>query len=256
MEKFISNIELRKLLEQATYEERLSITKVLDNSQDKPFSAEELQKEICWEGGHGVVNIFRGEGTGYLDIIDDVADELNIKSLPSYHLKVKYFDDNDLLRFDKEVALQKGIEYAEKAEEKIILKLLEIIYDKLDDDKKLKFDEELNKVAQNYNTSMTAKLTGATGLIVLGNLGGFATYTFLTTALSTISMGTLGFGAYTAATSLLSIALGPVGWAGLGLVGVFAIGKPSYEKLIPIVAMIGAIRQRIKYENEHIDKVA
>ena len=61
-------------------------------------------------------------------------------------------------------------------------------------------------------------------------------------------MGTLGFGAYTAATTLLSFVLGPPGWAALGIATVFTVGKPDYQKLIPIVAIIGAIRQRLKYE--------
>jgi len=253
MEKFISNIELRELLENATYDEKLSITKILDKTKKEPFSAKELQKEICWEGGHGIVNIWRGEGTGYLDIVDEVADELKIKYLPSYNLKVKYFEETENLRYTTEESRQKGIEYAEEAEEKIILKLLELVYEELPDDKKEEFDRQINIVATKFDSDITKNLAGTAGLLVLGNLGGFATYTFLTTALSTISMGTLGFGAYTAATSLLSIALGPVGWAGLGIAGVLALGKPEYEKLIPLVAIVGAIRQRIKYENNKLN---
>jgi len=34
-------------------------------------------------------------------------------------------------------------------------------------------------------------LTGTAGLMILANLDGFATYTFLTSAMSIISMGTL-----------------------------------------------------------------
>lgn len=245
---FISNHVLREVLEQATYEEKLSLTKILEPYQNEPYGAIRLQKDICKEGGHGIVNLWRNQGTGYLDIVDEVADELNITGLSSYNLSVKYYEEKDDLIYSEEVSRQKGIEYAEKAEEKIILKLLELVYEKLDDDKREEFDKQINKVAQKFDSSMTKSLSGASGLLAIGNLGGFATYTFLTSALSTISMGTLGFGAYTAATSLLSIALGPVGWAALGVAGVFALGKPKYEKLIPIVAIIGAIRQRIKHE--------
>jgi uncharacterized protein YaaW (UPF0174 family) len=62
-------------------------------------------------------------------------------------------------------------------------------------------------------------------------------------------MGTLGFRAYTAATSFLSIVLGPIGWAGLGIFAAYSIGGENYKKTIPCIAIIGAIRQRIKYEN-------
>jgi len=48
---------------------------------------------------------------------------------------------------------------------------------------------------------------------------------------------------------LLSIVLGPIGWAGLGIFAVYSIGGEDYKKTIPCVAIIGAIRQRIKYEN-------
>ncbi len=61
-------------------------------------------------------------------------------------------------------------------------------------------------------------------------------------------MGTLGFGAYTTATSALSVFLGPVGWIGLGAAAVYSYGKPKYKKLIPVVATIALIRQRLAYE--------
>ena len=83
--------------------------------------------------------------------------------------------------------------------------------------------------------------------MVVGNLGGFATYTLMSSVLSTISLGTLGFGAYTAVSSALSVILGPVGWVALGTAGVYALGKPELKKTIPLVAMIGMVRQRISH---------
>lgn len=252
--KFISNGALREVLKQATDDERLSLTKILDSDRSEPYSYIKLQEEICDQGGHSVVSFFRGQGTGYLDIVDDVADELKIRNIPSYMFEVKYFDEIENLRFSKEEARKKGEEYALKTEEKIILKLLEMVYEQLDETKKEEFDRQINKVAQKFDSNITKGLSGTAGLMTLGNLGGFATYTFLTTSLSTISMGTLGFGAYTAATSLLSVVLGPIGWAGLGIAGVFALGRPSYAKLMPIVAIVGAIRQRIKYGHDEPNK--
>ncbi len=247
---FISNSTLREVLENATYEEKLSLTRILDKDQSEPFSAKKLQKEICLEGGHGFANIYRGQGTGYLDIVDEVADELKITNIPSYNFKVKYYDEIEALKYTQEEAKLLGIEYAEKVEEKIILKILEKTYEKMSDQDKVSFDEQMNNIAKEFDSNISQKLAGAGGLMALGNMGGFATYTFLTSAMSTITAGTLGFGAYTAATSLLSIVLGPVGWAGLGAAAVLALGKPDYQKLIPIVATVGAIRQRLKYENQ------
>ena len=37
--KFISNLELRNLLEIATDDERLALTRIIDKSQNKPFNS-------------------------------------------------------------------------------------------------------------------------------------------------------------------------------------------------------------------------
>lgn len=248
--QFISNQVLRDILEQATIEERLSLTKILDSASIKPFGATRLQIDICKEGGSFAGNLYRGQGTSYLDIVDDVLDELKISGFSGYNTSLCDFDKIEDLKFSESESRNKGIEYVEKAEEQIILKLLEKIYDELNTSEKEKFDKQLNKIAMEFKSNNIEKLSGITGLLILGKVGGFATYTFLTTALSTLSLGTLGFGAYTFATSLLSVALGPVGWAGLGIAGVFVLGRPEYNKLIPIVAIIGAIRQRLKFEKE------
>lgn len=249
--KYISNQVLIKVLEQATKDEILSLTRLIEANKKKPYSATKLQTEICEMGGQSFMNaIWRGQGTSYLDIVDDVLDELGIKGFSGYNTSICYYDKIEDLRCSKDEARHKGIEYAKKAEEKIIIKLLELVYDKLNPNKKEEFDKQISKVTKEFDSSLTVNLTGTAGLMALGNLGGFATYTFLTTSLSTISMGTLGFGAYTTATSTLSILLGPVGWTALGVAGVFALGKPKYEKLIPVVAMIGAIRQRVEYQNK------
>jgi uncharacterized protein YaaW (UPF0174 family) len=67
----------------------------------------------------------------------------------------------------------------------------------------------------------------------------------MSSVLSTISLGTLGFGAYTAASSALSLVLGPVGWIALGAAGIYAFGKPELGKTIPLVATVAMIRQRL-----------
>ena len=118
--KFLSNNILKKLFDNATEEELLSLTKLLEPEKKLHYTSAKLQEEICWEGGHGVINILWrfGDGTGYLDIVDEVLDELNIYGLPSYDFKVKYYDEINDLKYTKEKAVQQGIEYAEKAEEK------------------------------------------------------------------------------------------------------------------------------------------
>ena len=273
--RFISNKELRSLLVNATEDERLSLTKLLNPKKDQAYTAKKLQKKICLEGGHDLMNKIRNQGTGYLDIIDDVLDELEIDGFPSYSDKVAYYDElspdyesspswiKDIvgavdmapsLKYSKKKSRKLGLDYAEKAEEKIIWTLLEKIYESMDEEAQKSFDEQIQSVAEKYKSSSMNNVAGVAGIMALGNIGGFATYTFLTTSMSTITMGALGFGAYTAATSLLSIILGPVGWASLGSYAAYTYGSPNYNKLIPIVATIGVIRQRIKYEQSEIEE--
>ena len=239
---FLSNSVLIDVLREATQEELISITSLIENEKvDKSLSISNIRKEICDIGRHSVVNFFRGDGIGYLEILYDISKELEIKN-------VKYYDDVNELKYEKQISKEMGIKYAKELEERIILKLLEMSYKEMTVQEKKTFDEQMNQIARKYDNNTTTYLTGSAGLIALGNLGGFATYTFLTTSLSTISMGTLGFGAYTATTSLLSIIMGPVGWVGLGAIAVLTLGSPNTKKLIPIVAIIGAIRQRIDYK--------
>lgn len=250
---FLSNTVLNSMLEGATKEELIALSSIVKEKEvisELPLS--ELTAEICKIGGHSLINIFRGEGTGYLDILDDIADELNITGLPSYNTNVKYFDEIEDLKYDKETAREFGIKYAELVEEKIILKVLEMSYENMTMEDKKTFDEQINEISKKFNSNSTTYLTGSAGLLALGKLGGFATYTFLTSSLSVLSFGSLGFATYTGATTLLGVMLGPIGWAGLGAITILTLGSPNTKRLIPIVATIGAIRQRIKYDNEKI----
>lgn len=76
--KFVSNGELRSLLDRATIEERLALTQTISEAAASALSATELQQQICMTGGHGVANCVRGQGTGYIDIVSDVASGLKI----------------------------------------------------------------------------------------------------------------------------------------------------------------------------------
>jgi uncharacterized protein YaaW (UPF0174 family) len=363
--KFISNLELRNLLEIATDDERLALTRIIDKSQNKPFNSKKLQEEICLFGGHGIANVFRGSGTGYLDIIDDVAEVLEIKDRELYSSRVKYYDkiyyikgekydtsnSSRVRKYTRPEAKKLGLEYTIKHEQKIIIKVMENAYKQMvknqedlesrlsiiikrrdqinpeiinfqteleslkeqlknmklgfigsiftsEDEKRKrknevdslnrkinsvqkkltilkeekeeipraiekkenevldamerveKFNEHLSETVLQFNSSSIGTITGTAGLMALANLGGFATYTFLTSMISALSFGTLGFGAYTAATSFLSVVIGPVGWTGLGLWALFSLGKPNMSKLVLIVATIGAIRQRVLYEKQ------
>lgn len=234
--KYISNIELKKLLSDATYEERLELTKLL---QDKDENVATVALDYT-ELHHQIIS-----NSSYLKLLVDIANKLKFNNVQSYYSKVIKYDKVDDLEYDYNKATERGLKYAHYLEDKITLKLLGEIYENMNDKEKALFNQTLKEVAEKNGQSSNKNLVGAAGLLVLGNMGGFATYTFLTTMMSTLSFGALGFGAYTAATSLLSVALGPVGWIGLGVYALYKLGQPDYKKLIPVVVTIGMIRNRV-----------
>jgi len=258
-EQFLSNGVLRLLLDRASVDERLALSKILNPSATSAMKSIELQKNICQEGGHGVANFFRGQGTGYIDILDDTVDALKIKGLPTYHGKsvhksLSLWEIDEIYSINKnkrniEECRRVGIAYTLDAENKILIHVLEKTYNNMASDQKKIFDARVREVANQFGVSSAKSLAGGAGLLVLGNLGGFATYTLMTSVLSTLSFGALGFGAYTAASSLLGFVLGPAGWIAMGGAAIHAIGKPELKKIIPLVINVAAVRQRINYSS-------
>jgi len=238
--KYISNIELKKLLSDANQTERLELTKLLKSQDDsvptKALDYIELHHQIISENS-------------YLKLLTDIANKLKLNDIQRYYGEVIYYERTQDLKYNYKQATAKNLEYTHSLEDKITIKLLGEVYEAMDEKDKKLFNETLKKVAEQNGQTSNKNLVGSAGLLILGNMGGFATYTFLTSIMSTLSFGTLGFGAYTAATSLLSVALGPVGWVGLGLYAMYKLGEPDYKKLIPIVVTIGMIRNRIRDEN-------
>lgn len=78
--QFVSNFFLIQLLEKATEEERLQLTRIVRADRDRPpyiyhqaLAARALVTEISNAGGNSFANVYRGQGNSYLDILDDVA---------------------------------------------------------------------------------------------------------------------------------------------------------------------------------------
>ena len=237
-QKYISNELLISLLNQATESELKSLTSIIEGEdfrEDKPSLS---PTEICQK-------LF-GAGS-YLKAVIQVATKLDVSDVPDYDSSLRGIDDLESLTTNKRKAAPKNLRYTEDSEEKIIVKVLEKTYENMSDEDKVKFDKSVQEVASQYGKSAKG-LVGTAGLMVVANMGGFATYTLMSSLLSALSFGTLGFGAYTAASSLLSTLIGPVGWIGLGIYALYKLGQPNYKILIPAVVTIGAIRQRVKFE--------
>lgn len=108
--------------------------------------------------------------------------------------------------------------------------------------------EELNRKAQEtaakYGRSAKSE---AAGFAALGaaQLSGFGIYmagsTILGAVNSALGLG-LGFGAFTGLSSLISTAIGPLGWAALGIFTVAKMGAPNWKKVLPVVVLIASQR--------------
>lgn len=271
----IANDALVDLLDKASEGERLNLTLILNSGASSASSSWALQRDIGLAGGHGVFNFFRGgKGVNYLEVAYDVANELGLLSTEELLGKFenKYFrrdletysepqpapEVDELLKefllksealSDEEIAklICASVRYVENLELKVICHVLNSSYEKLSSSERQKFDAEVSRVATQFKLDKDpSTFAGAAGVMAIANLGGFATYTLMSSLMSAVSFGTLGFGAYTAASSMLSLAIGPIGWLALGSVAAYKLGKPELEKTIPFVATVGVIRQRIK----------
>jgi uncharacterized protein YaaW (UPF0174 family) len=216
--------QIESLLKQANKEELISLLKIVDDSA--------IEKDINREVPQRIIETLFT--SGYLQSLTQVADKLDVKynksmyKLESKNLSIKVISD---------------------LEKKILNNFLQLGYKQMSDAEKSKFDREVKDIATEFGHSKKG-VVGAAGLMTIANLGGFSTYMLMSSFHSSVSLGTLGFGAYTAASSMLSTIIGPVGWAALGLYAIYKFSKPNYKKLIPGVILVALIRQRIEYDKE------
>lgn len=241
-------------LRAASDEERLAISRVLDEKAADPLDPEVLVDKVCRAGGHGFANLLRGAGPSYLSILLDVAEDLKVEGLQARH--EVYFDGLAPAELDwvreaarrripatKSRVLIEG--YVETIERGVLSRLLVIAYERLDPKQRASADVEIAALARKLGRSDMKGVSAAAALLVLGNVGGFATYTLMSVVLSTVSMGTFGFGTYVFASSALSVLLGPVGWVGLGVYAGHKFASSNAKQTLQLVATVAMVRQRI-----------
>ena len=280
-DSFLSNHELLDVLKLATDEERLQLKRILLNDKPPyahilPYTAEKLYVEITSAGGNSLANMFRQQGNSYLDILDDVAKALLKKEHFVRYSDVAIIDnvheyiykerkkrnaqaENTLearTKIIEEVNFQKGLDelrkhrsgrlkHAIEIEEKIIYRVMELSYEKMKPEEKLKFDEAVQAIALEKGLNGKKLSKGVAGLIVLGEMGGFTTYMLMSMFLSHLGMGVFGFSVFTGASSILGVILSPVGWVAVAGWVVWGVVTPSKTKMAKIVVTIALIRMRL-----------
>lgn len=246
--KFVSNDLLLSAIKNAECDDLKPIFEQLRIPYRPTYPANFLVSRISQTGGHSFLNLFRDdESVGYLEILADVAGTLGMRA--------KSDVVRDSLPLDKKplvtdvVPPQSAVggliaAHLDSLELAILQHVAQGIWSKMTAVQRSSFEETLAQIAADHGQSPKKLIYGAGGALVLANMGGFGTYMVMASLLHTVSFGLLGFGAYTAASSIVAVALGPVGWAALAGYAVFKFGSPSMQKLIPIVITVALIRQK------------
>ncbi|MCD8213954.1 MAG: DUF3944 domain-containing protein [Campylobacter sp.] len=177
---------------------------------------DDILEELQRFGGNTFVNIVRGGGVQYKEILCEAADKMG----------AKYKSSQSTLEI--ELALI----------EKVIKESLEKM--SADELKNLAEEYKLNIV----NFSKDAVLAGLQGAI---RLGGFTSYRIALTVANSVAKALLGSGLTLATNATLTTSMrffaGPIGWAVTGIWTAVDIAGPAYRVTIPAVLQVASLRQ-------------
>lgn len=176
-----------------------------------------IATEIRLFGGNTFVNLFRGEGIPYRDMLEDVAS----------HLKVQ---------FRKHDAIA-TIEYG------VLQKIFSHAWEKMTEGERTDVLDHLNM------SNVTGTGPAATAAALLGiRAGGFAAYGLSAIVANSVASTLIGRGIPLAANAALArtfgALLGPIGWVVTGLWSIADLASPAYRVTVPCVIQIAYIRQK------------
>lgn len=259
-DRYLSSLMLAEILTRAEQEERDALATALHDGAAKAMAPSTLQAEICAAAGHSVGNFFRGgRGVSYAELLFDAAQHLKVEGVKSRFLPFHgelCLAELDRLSSDKanqvqpDARLELVDKYVDELERKLLAKLMIVAYEQATPAQRAAVDAKLAEFAASPEGKNLSGLSTSAALLVVGNLGGFATYTLVSTVLGTLSFGMLGFGAYTFASSLLSVVLGPAGWLSLAAYGIFKLGSADAGKTVRLAAICAMTSQRLREQRQ------
>ena len=176
----------------------------------------EIAAEIQCFGGNTFVNMFRGGGVSYKEILCDVCDKM----------KVNYNKDSS----------------TKKIEQNLLLKILEDALEKMS-------PEEIEKLGKELGLENTAKLTSQSLtaiFLAVFRAGGFKSYQLTLIIVNAVLKVLIGRGLPLVGNVILvriaNILTGPIGWVITGLWTAIDIAGPAYRVTIPAVIQIAYLR--------------
>lgn len=211
--------------------------------QPAGVGAERVVDELCAVGSHAVGRWLRGgKGVSYLELLFSVARQLKIPEAPNIGdrtLAGISWREMDLLAAAPITpvalsAIYRQIIYSScrSTEQRMLLHLTEQLYDAATPADRARLDAAIEAESARHGKSFKSVKMAAAALAA-GNAGGFATYTLASTILSTLSLGTLPFGAYLGVSSMLSFVLGPPGAVALAGLAAWKLGAPKMDMVVP-----------------------
>ena len=214
-----TNDELEVLVELIIDKGSLTETLSVDDTYkachpDHICYVELIKKELTEFGGNTFMNIVRGEGVAYREILIDVCKKTKTP-------------------FNEKASL-------ERIENALLEKVLEDAWDKMSDAER---EELLKGGAQ--NSGRGGFTVGA--LIAIFRAGGFASYQLALIIANTIAKAIIGRGLPLVANAAigrgLALLTGPIGWVLTALWTALDLAGPAYRVTIPAVIYIAALRQ-------------
>jgi hypothetical protein len=246
--KYLANDVVKQVLRRATPEQKRPIFDQLEIKQYPDYPDEHIVRRVCRAGEHGFSSFFSDEEPmSYLTFLDKLIRQLEKKAQTGYDRRA--FDEIDLGSGStramstverRELVLQE----LNRLERLLINLLIERAFESLSQDQRTQFEREFTKRLQEQDVGYKYKFGGIAAILVAGDLAGFSAYTALSSLIHAVTLGTAGFGVYASASSLLSYALGPIGWSSLAGYFIYQSGTPKLKQLLPIGLAIAALQKR------------
>ena len=178
---------------------------------------DDVAHELQLFGGNTLLNIFRGHGVPYREILIDVCKKMKVN-------------------FNKDAKI-------ELIEDSLLRKCLEDSIENMS-------AEDLQQLVQSMNikTANYSKETMVAALQVAIRMGGFTSYKIAVVVANAVCKALLGRGltvvANAALTRYMAIFAGPIGWLLLSIWTAIDIAGPAYRVTIPCCIQIAYMRRR------------
>ena len=220
-----------------TPEDGLALTRIFDEDAASAMTPPKLAAAISGAGGHSIANVLRGgQGVSYCEVLHDVANSVGVPNVePLDAITTAGVTVNEMdRRMSGGVAVEVAHNwrhrldgYISRCERAVLDRVLADSYKRLSTEQRSEIDRRVSEIANTLPDRGIANLAGPAAFIAVANAGGFATYMLMSSVISVATLGAASFGAYTAASSILHVVIGPAGWAALGVAAAYRLGAPQ-----------------------------